>query len=79
MAHLNVPLSAIPNTQVRRAIAVYKGVDDTDSETGLTHPDTPVIGKKRKVSTTTPHRASTPLVSTGFKSPRIDTTAWLDF
>lgn len=29
MARLNVPLSAIPNTMIRRAIAEYKEVDDT--------------------------------------------------
>ncbi len=76
MARLNVPLSAIPNTQVRRAVAEYKG---GDSVTGETH-DT--VHKRKRLNLSGSPRFSTPLRTQGskrFKSPKLNTTDWVDF
>lgn len=70
LASLNMPLSAIPNTQVRQAIAEYKGVGESSRD------GTPQTTKKRRTLylTETPRsRSLTPLRTS------LGASSWIDF
>lgn len=76
MARLNIPLSAIPNTLVRRAITEYKVIDDTfDNESFMSRD---ASHKRKRLSLGRTHRSSTPLRTPRWE-PDSRNTSWLNF
>ena len=74
MACLNIPLSAMPNTMVHRAITEYKAIDDTfDDESLMSRSSTQ---KRKRLGSQ--HRSSTPLRTPEFESDSWN-TSWLNF
>lgn len=82
LGSLNVPLSAIPNTLVRRSISEYKGGDNANSESNIMTHDKPTTRKRGKHSLNGSPRFNTPIRTSRakhFKSPRMDSTEWFYF